>query len=416
MKTTTACIGALSLATLAMAQPSGHRRHQHLHEKRDVVATVVDYVTNTMPDVIVYVDADGNVLSSATSGQVSTAAPSTVETPASSAAESTSIYVAPTTSAYVAPSSSSVYVAPSSSSVYVAPSSSSVSAAASSSVAATTSSSAAASSSTSSADGPSGYGLVYSPYMDDGTCKTTEQVAGDLASISGYSFIRSYGVDCDQVATILAAVKSKDMKLMVGVYDITETTSAIQTIVSAVGDDWDYIDTIAIGNEGVNNGQYTVDAVVSAIATARSLLSATAFSGSVVTVDTFVATIANPELCENSDYAAVNCHAFFDGGVAAANAGPWVLEQMERVSAVCGGKNTWITETGWPTKGDTNGDAIPGETEQTAAIESIKSAIAANVILFSAYNDYWKTDNSGTFGAEKYWGMYGSSKYSTDSE
>lgn len=373
-------------------------RHQHLHEKRDVVATVTDIVTNTMPDVIVYVDENGNIISSGVSGQVSTPAASVASSaPASSYAEPTSVYVAP--------ASSSVYVAPSSSSVYVAPSSSAAS-----------STSSAAASSSSSASGPSGYGITYSPYLDNGDCKSTEQVAGDFESINGYDFVRSYGVDCNQVATILAACKSKNMKLFLGVYDITQVTSEVNSIITTIGDDWDFVDTIAIGNEGVNDGTYTVEAVVAAISTARGLLSATGFAGKVVTVDTFVATIANPQLCEASDYAAVNCHPFFDGGVAAANAGPWLLEQMERVSSACSSKNTWITETGWPTKGDTNGDAVPGESEQQAAISSMKETVSSNIIFFNAFNDYWKSDNSGTYGCEKYWGMYGSSKYSTNSE
>ncbi|KAL1303180.1 hypothetical protein AAFC00_006606 [Neodothiora populina] len=410
MKTSIACISALSLATAVMAQPSGHRRHQHLHDKRDVVATVTDVVTNTMPDVIVYVDENGNILSSAISGQASTPTPSPYvdSAPAASyAAPTPSVEhakVAVSSSVYIAPSSSSVYVAPSSSSsVYVAPSSS----------APASSSSAAAPSSSSSASGPSGYGITYSPYMDDGNCKTTDQVAQDFESISGYGFVRTYGTDCNQVSTILSACKSKGMKLFLGIFDITQVSSDIQTIISAVGGDWDLIDTIAVGNEGVNNGKYTVDAVVAAIGTARSLLKSTGFGGKIVTVDTFVATIANPGLCEASDYAAVNCHPFFDGNVAAEDAGPWLLEQMNRVSSACGGKNTWITETGWPTQGETNGKAVPGKSQQSSAISSMKEKVSSNIIFFTAFNDFWKSDNAGTYGAEKYWGMFGSSKFSS---
>ncbi|KAF1351917.1 glycoside hydrolase superfamily [Delphinella strobiligena] len=397
MKTTTVALSALSLAALAIAQPSGHRRHQHLHEKRDAV-TVVDVVTNTMPEVVVYVDAEGNVISSSTSGQAAATPPaaSTVDSaPAASSAEATSVYVAP--------ASSSVYVAASSSSVYVAPTSSAV----------ISSSKAASSTGSSSKSGPTGYGISYSPYLDNGNCKTQSQVTSDFADISGYGYIRSYGTDCDQVSTILTAAKAKNMKLFLGVYDVTQVSSEIQTIISAIGDDWSYVDTISIGNEGVNDGSYTVDAVVSAIGTARSLLANTGFSGSVVTVDVFTAVIANPALCENSDYAAANCHPFFDGNVEAANSGPWVLEQMQRISSACGGKNTWITETGWPTQGESNNQAIPGETEQAAAISSIKESLSTNVILFNAYNDYWKSNNAGTYEAEHYWGLYGASQFSS---
>lgn len=439
MKTSTACIGALSLASLVAAQPSGHRksntssagkvtsnnqdpgRHQVLHQKRDYATTVTDIVTDYLPEVIVYVDENGNILYEVTvgGGQVATSTPSSsvaASTPATSSAEATSVYVAPTSSS----TSTSVYIAPSSSVSTVAafdPIGSIVSAAASilAPLTSASSSSAAPTSTGSSSSGsaPAGYGITYSPYTDSGDCKTAEEVAGDFESITGYDFVRTYGVDCNQVANVLAACKTKNMKLMLGVYDITETASAIQTIIEViVDDDWEWIDTIAIGNEGVNDGTYTVSAVVEAIGVAKSLLSAVGFGGSLVTVDTFVATIANPELCQNSDYAAVNAHAFFDGGVTAANAGPWVLEQMQRVSEACGGKTTWITETGWPTQGETNGDAIPGESEQAAALASIRSSLSSNVIFFNAFNDLWKTNSASTFDAEQYWGIYGDSKFS----
>ncbi|GAB7352094.1 hypothetical protein MBLNU459_g2594t1 [Dothideomycetes sp. NU459] len=376
MKTGIFALSALSLLNVAAAQPA-HRRHQHLHEKRDVV-TIVDYVTAAQPDVVVYVDEEGNALSTVSSGQAATSVASSAvaTTAASSPAEATSVYVAPTTTA------------------------------AATSAAATSATSSAAASSSSSASGPSGYGLSYSPYNADGTCKTQDQVNSDFESISGYSFIRSYGTDCNQVETILTAASAKGMKLFAGIFDITQVSSSVATIISAANGDWSNIHTVSIGNEGVNDGSYTVDAVVSAIGTAKSLLSAAGYTGSVVTVDTFVAMIANPELCDASDYAAANAHPFFDGGVEAANAGPWVLEQMQRVSNACNGKNTWITETGWPTQGQTNNKAVPSSENQKAAISSIQSSLASNVVLFTAFNDMWKTNTAYTYGAEQYWGIY----------
>lgn len=374
MKTTTFALGALSLASLAVAVPSGHRQHQQLHEKRErQVFTKVEYVTAALPDVVVYVDEKGRVLSTVTAGQTATAAASSAAT--SAVVEPTSVYVAPTTIAV-----------------------------ASSAVAATSAAPSAAATSAS-GSAPEGYGITYSPYNADGTCKTQGQVNSDFNSLSGYSFVRSYGTDCNQAETILKACRAKGLKLMAGVYDITQVTSSIQAIIAAANGDWSDIQTVSIGNEGVNNGAYTVSAVVSAVNTARSLLTAAGYTGNVVTVDTFVAIIANPELCQVSDYAAANAHPFFDGGVTADKAGPWLLEQMQRVSNACGGKETWITETGWPTQGNTNGKAVPSVENQKAAISSIKSTVSSNVILFTAFNDMWKKAEAATFYAEQYWGM-----------
>jgi exo-beta-1,3-glucanase (GH17 family) len=163
----------------------------------------------------------------------------------------------------------------------------------------------------------------------------------------------------------------------------------------------------AIGNEGVNDGTYSVSDVVSCINSARGMLKGAGYSGRVVTVDTFVAMIANPQLCQASDYAAANCHPFFDGGVVAQNAGPWVLQQAQRVSAACGGKDTMITETGWPWQGLNNKLAVPSSQNQKDAINSIKGSFSNNVILFTAYDDMWKKPAAATFNAEQYWGFLG---------
>ncbi|KAK4990827.1 Cell surface mannoprotein mp65 [Elasticomyces elasticus] len=411
MKTGLFCVAALSALELAFAQP--HRQH-HRHAKRDVV-TQIDYVTATAPDVVIYVDNHGKPLYTSYAYQ---APPTSVPALSPAAASSTSsssrvAQAAPSSSSSssVAPpapsTTSSKSVAPAATSTpATTPAAAPTTAAAPSSSAPAPSSSAAAPASSSAPS--SGFAISYSPYNADGTCKTQDQVNSDFQKINGYSMVRIYGTDCNQASTVLNAVASKGMKLFAGVYDITKVTAELQLIIkaaNAINGGWAAIDTISIGNEGVNNGAYTVSAVVSAIGTARSTLSGTGFSGKIVTVDTFVAIIANPELCRASDYAAANCHAFFDGGVTAQGAGAFVLGQAQAVSKACGGKNTVITESGWPSQGNANGAAVPSLSNQKDAINSLKSHFSSNMVLFTAFNDMWKKNNAGTFGAEQYWGI-----------
>lgn len=197
------------------------------------------------------------------------------------------------------------------------------------------------------------------------------------------------------------------MKIMAGVYDITDVASEITLIVSAANGDWSAIDTVSVGNEVINSGTGTVAEVVSAVNQAKSLLSAAGYTGNVVTVDTFNAIIANPELCRVSDFAAANCHAFFDSSITADQAGSYVKEQAQQVQNACNGKLTIITESGWPSNGQTNGAAVPSEANQQAAISSLRSSFSDNLVLFSAFNDYWKENFPGSFDAEQYWGIYG---------
>jgi exo-beta-1,3-glucanase (GH17 family) len=265
----------------------------------------------------------------------------------------------------------------------------------------------------SSNSGSGGYGITYNAYNKDGTCKSADQVMSDFSGFaSGYSVIRTYGVDCNTVPNVLAACKANGLKLFQGIFDITAVGSAVSTIVAAAGGDWSAFDTISVGNELVNSGQFDAKTVVAAVTNARSLLRAAGYTGPVVTVDTLVATLANPSLCDSSDYCAVNSHPFFDGNVAAVQAGDFLTTHIKNLRGVLSnsGQTIVITETGWPSQGLSNGVAIPSKENQVVAVSSIKSAFSSNpagVILFNSYNMYWKHSSASQFDAEPYWGIHG---------
>ena len=217
--------------------------------------------------------------------------------------------------------------------------------------------------------------------------------------------IRIYGVDCNQVPNVLAGLSS-GQKIFAGIYNTDNISGDIETLASAVKNagGWDIVDTVSVGNELVNGGQATVSQVAGYVKEARSALSSAGYNGPVVAVDTFIAVINNPGLCDCSDYMAVNAHPYFDGGVTAEESGEWVLQQLQRVSSACGGKKVFITETGWPTRGNSNGKAVPSQSNQAAALSSISETCGNDVTFFTAYNDMWKQD--GSWGVEKYWGIY----------
>jgi len=138
---------------------------------------------------------------------------------------------------------------------------------------------------------------------------------------------------------------------------------------------------------------------------ARQKLAAVGYNGPVGTVDTVPATVDNPTLCQNSDYAMVNCHAFFDPNTAAADAGTFVKSQLQQVAQACPGKKIILTESGWPSSGDANGKAVPSPDNQKAALQSLRNTFGNSLVLFSAFDSAWKSDSAGTYNAEKYWGF-----------
>lgn len=258
-----------------------------------------------------------------------------------------------------------------------------------------------------------GFGFTYSAYNADGTCKSYEQIAKDFAGLdTNYAFVRTYGVDCNQVANVLRAAKERGMKLFQGIFDINEVDSAVKTIVTAVNGDWSSIHTVSVGNELVNNGAASAGTVLSAVRRAREQLRAAGYNGPVVTVDTLVATVANPALCDESDYCAVNSHPFFDSLTEASNAGQFLITQMANLKAKLAdqSKQIVICEAGWPSQGEANGAAVPSPDNQKKAIDSMKSAFSSNpssLVLFNPYNMHWKKSNAGQFNAEPWWGYLG---------
>lgn len=249
------------------------------------------------------------------------------------------------------------------------------------------------------------YGISYSPYNADNSCKTQDEVNSDIQRLSSYQMVRLYGVDCNQVAMVSSATASTGQKLFLGIFDLENIASQLATMHSGLNGDWSSVDTVSIGNELVNSGEASASDVVAAIGSAKAILPGFGYSGPVVTVDTFNAILANPSLCQASDYAAANAHAFFDPDVTAPNTGSWLKSTYQSLESTCG-KKVVITESGWPHSGMANGQAVPGFPEQHEAISSIKSAFpSGGVILFSAFDNLWQTISAATFDSEQSWGI-----------
>lgn len=189
----------------------------------------------------------------------------------------------------------------------------------------------------------SGKAIVYSPYRADRNCKSESEVAADIAQIQDFSLIRLYGIDCNQVQYVRASIKKPSTKLFIGIYDIERYEEQVQTLISIMGGDWSDVHTVAIGNEVVNSGRMSAGAVVERVNKARTILRGAGYNGPVVTVDTWVAIMANPSLCEASDYIAANCHPYFDGNVPASGAGDFLVVQGNNVKKTCPGKDLLIT-------------------------------------------------------------------------
>lgn len=257
------------------------------------------------------------------------------------------------------------------------------------------------------------FGISYSPYKADQSCKTQDQINQDFDKLTNYNYVRIYGTDCDQIKLVTNAARERKMQVFAGLYDLTDFPNSLSPFSEAITSpdgkkDWSVFHTIAIGNELVNSNKNSPGEVTKAVKQARTILRGQGYTGPVVTVDTFSILLDHPQLCLASDYCAANCHAFFDATQHPHNAGPYVLEQAHSISQAAGGKHTLITESGWPHAGQANGAAVPSPENQRVAIESLRRSFAHrgdDLVLFTAFDDLWKDDNRYTFNAERFWGI-----------
>lgn len=161
---------------------------------------------------------------------------------------------------------------------------------------------------------------------------------------------------------------------------------------------------IVVGNEAVFNNFCTAEGLAAFVIEAKSAFRTAGFTGPVTTTETIeVLSEHKSTLCPVCDVAAANIHPFFNGDVAAEQAGEFVAAQLERLEQTCPGKEAYYNlETGWPSKGSPNGAAVPGSWEQKAAIEGIKGAAGGKSAFFSFVDDLWKEE--GEWGVERSFG------------
>jgi exo-beta-1,3-glucanase (GH17 family) len=240
------------------------------------------------------------------------------------------------------------------------------------------------------------WAFCYTPFADNGDCKTAEAVASDIADIKskGFTTVRLYATDCDGPQNVGAAAAKHGMK----------TDAQVATLTEWGSDKWDLVEMVVAGNEAMFYGYTTAEGLAGFVNDVRSKFRAAGYQGPVGTSEvpgTF--TTYADVLCPAVDYAAANIHPFFNAEVAAKDAGDFVATQLDNIAKACGyKKEAYNLESGWPSLGSTNGLAIPSVEDQKTAIASIMEKAGNKTAMFSWANDPWKAP--GDHGVEQHWG------------
>jgi exo-beta-1,3-glucanase (GH17 family) len=252
------------------------------------------------------------------------------------------------------------------------------------------------------------HGFCYSLYEEGqkpGDVISAEQIRRRMTILQPYtSWIRSFSC-IEGNENIPKIAKEMGMKTLVGAWlgdDPEKNREEIDALVQMAREG--YVDIAAVGNEVLYRKELTEDELLGYIAEVKEKLP----DIPVGYVDAYYEFFKRPRLAEASDVILCNCYPFWEG-----TALEHSLDHMRHMFQLAldagNGKRVIITETGWPSDGQSLGGAQPSTVNSMKYFISAQLWANANSIesfYFSSFDESWKVGNEGDVGA--YWGVWDS--------
>jgi glucan 1,3-beta-glucosidase len=254
--------------------------------------------------------------------------------------------------------------------------------------------------------------LSYAPFrshqtsLSPATQVTREQIAEDLAELAKVSdCVRTYANDLglDQIPELAA---KEGLKVIQGIWlsgDRQKNLTQISTGVRLAKEYPETIIALVVGNEVLLHGNMTASDLA---ATIRSVKTQVAVP--VTYADVWEFWLKAPELAPATDFITIHILPYWeDEPVSVDQAVAHVTEVRDRVKAAFPGKEIWVGEVGWPSKGRMREGALPSPVNQAGFLSGVVSAAKEagwKVNLIEAFDQPWKRLMEGTVGG--YWGVY----------
>ena len=252
------------------------------------------------------------------------------------------------------------------------------------------------------------YGLNFSPYMDGqdpnlGSVVSAAQIRERIAIIAPYTeWIRTFGLSAG-LEQIPAIAKEFGLKTAVGAWlgaDTVTNTTEVDNLIDLAANG--QVDLAIIGSEVLLRGDLSEVALINYIEQFRAAVPQVP----VTTADVYTELLQHPNVMDASDVIFVNYYPYWEGRD--------INQAIEHLHACqkdmlarAGGKELIVSETGWPSAGDTLGDAVPSvENACYYFLNFVSWARAEGVsyFYFAAYDELWKANHEGPQGA--HWGVW----------
>lgn len=162
------------------------------------------------------------------------------------------------------------------------------------------------------------------------------------------------------------------------------------------------VDIAAVGNEVLYRDDLSEDQLLDFILKVKNAIP----DIPVGYVDAYYEFTQKPRIAELCDVILCNCYPFWEGTDFKLSF-QHIQQMYQQASVAAKGKRVIITETGWPSRGETLGNAIPSHlnalkyfviTQLWAIDENVE------VFYFSSFDESWKVGAEGEVGA--YWGIW----------
>jgi exo-beta-1,3-glucanase (GH17 family) len=250
------------------------------------------------------------------------------------------------------------------------------------------------------------HGFCFSLYEDGqkpGDIISAGQIRNRMQLLKPYTqWIRSFScIEGNELIPQIA--KELGIKTLVGAWlgtDAEKNRQEVENLIQLAKDG--FVDIAAVGNEVLYRNDLPKKELLDVIRHVKNEIPGIP----VGYVDAYYEFVQHPEITELCDVILCNCYPFWEG--TDYNYSLQHMQQMYRQAVEAAkGKRVIITETGWPSQGESLGNSVPSHINAlkyfvNTQLWSIDENI--EIFYFASFDESWKVGAEGDVGA--YWGIW----------
>ena len=246
---------------------------------------------------------------------------------------------------------------------------------------------------------------IYEEGQKPGDVITADQIRKRLLILKEHSsWVRSFScIEGNELVPIIA--KELGMKTLVGAWlssDKEKNEEEIEALLKLAKEG--YVDVAAVGNEVLYRHELSDDELIEYIERVKKEVPEVPVGH----VDAYYEFSAKPHITPACDIISCNCYPYWEG-TSIDDSFNHMRQMFQSVLNVANGKRVLVTETGWPSNGESLRGAVPSH--QNALKYFINTQLWSKdhnieVFYFSSFDESWKKGAEGEVGA--YWGIWDS--------